>query len=63
MHPIEWLSNSKNILREIEIKDRKKQIDLSMDNLPSIKTFGVVWSVLHQIIFPLMQLPWLKTKF
>ena len=44
MHPRKCLSNSKNVLREIDIKDRAKQTDVSMDDLPSVKTLGVVWS-------------------
>ena len=31
-HPRKWLSNSKKVLGEIDMKDRAKQIDLSMDN-------------------------------
>ena len=62
MHPRKWLSNSKNVLREIYIKDRAKQIDLSIDHLSSVKILGVVWSVLHQVSFSLVQLPWQKTK-
>ena len=46
MHPRKWLSNSKKVLGEIDLKDRVKQIDLSMDDLPSVKTLGVVWSPL-----------------
>ena len=38
MRPRKWLSNSKKILRKIDMKDRAKQIDLSMDDLPSMKT-------------------------
>ena len=44
MHPRKWLSNSKKVLREIDMKDRAKQVDLSMDDLPSVKTLQVVWS-------------------
>ena len=44
MHPRKWLSNSKNVLREIDMKDRAKQIDLSMDDLPSVETLAAVWS-------------------
>ena len=33
MHTRKWLSNSKNVLREIDMKGRAKQIDLSMDDL------------------------------
>ena len=42
MHPRKWLSNS-NVLRETYMKDRAKQIDLSIDDLPSVKTLAVVW--------------------
>ena len=38
MHPIERLSNSKKVLREIDLKDRAKQIDLSIDCLLLVKT-------------------------
>ena len=44
MHPRKWLSNSKKVLAEIDIKDRAMQIDLTMDELPSVKTLGVIWS-------------------
>ena len=44
MHPRKWLSNSKKVLAEIDMKDRAKQIDLSMDDLPSVKTLGIIWS-------------------
>ena len=44
MLPRKWLSNSKKVLAEIDLKDRAKQIDLSMDDLPSVKTLGVIWS-------------------
>ena len=43
MHPRKWLTNSK-VLAEIDMKDRAKQIDLSMDYLPSVKAWGVIWS-------------------
>ena len=44
MHPRKWLSNSKKVWGEIDMKDRVKEIDLSMADLPSVKTLGVVWS-------------------
>ena len=44
MYPRKWLSNSKNVLEEIDLQDRAKQIDLSLDDLPSVKTLGVMWS-------------------
>ena len=44
MHRRKWLSNSKKVLREIDMKDRAIQIDLSMDDLPSVKILGVVCS-------------------
>ena len=31
MYQRKWLSNSKKVLVEIDMKDRVKQIDLSMD--------------------------------
>ena len=37
MHPRKWLSNSKNVLRETDVKNRVKQIDLSIDHLSSVK--------------------------
>ena len=43
MHPRKWLSTSK-VLREIDMKDRANEIDLSMDDLPSVKTLAVVWA-------------------
>ena len=43
MHPRKWLSNSK-VLREIDMKDRANEIDLSMGDLPSVKTLAVVWA-------------------
>ena len=45
MQPRKWLSNSNKVLREIDMKDRAKQIDLSIDNRLSVKTLGVVWSI------------------
>ena len=44
MHPRKWLSNSKKVWGEIDMKDRANEIDLSMADLPSVKTLGVVWS-------------------
>ena len=44
MHPRKWLSNSKKVLAEIFMKESGKQIDLSMDDLPLVKTLGVIWS-------------------
>ena len=45
MQPRKWLSNSNKVLREIDMKDRAKQIDLSIDNRLSVKTLGVVLSI------------------
>ena len=45
MQPTKYLPNSKKVLAEIDLKDRAKQIDLSIDDLPSVKTSGVIWSV------------------
>ena len=44
MHPRKWLSNSKKVLAQIGMKDKAKKIDLGVDDLPSVKTLGVIWS-------------------
>ena len=44
MHPRKWLSNSKKVLAQRSMKDKAKKIDLSVDDLPSVKTLGVIWS-------------------
>ena len=44
MHPRKWLSNSKKVLAQTGMKDKAKKIDLSVDDLPSVKTLGVIWS-------------------
>ena len=44
MHPRKWLSNLKKVLAEIDMKDRAKQIGLSIYDLLSVKALGVIWS-------------------
>ena len=44
MHPRNWLPKSKKVLAEINRKDRARQIDLSMNDLPSVKTLAVTRS-------------------
>ena len=44
MQPRRWLPSSKRILAEIAMKDRAKQIDLSVDDLPSVQKLGEIWS-------------------
>ena len=44
MYPRKSLSNSRKVFTEIDVKGRAKQIDLSMDGLPSVKTLGIIWS-------------------
>ena len=39
-----WLSNSAEVLTYIPAADRATQIDLSIDELPAVKTLGVLWS-------------------
>ena len=42
MHLRMWLSNSKKVLVETDMKDRAKQIDVSLDDLPLVKILGVM---------------------
>ena len=39
-----WLSNSSRVLGEIQIHDRKFEVDLDREGLPAAKTLGVWWS-------------------
>ena len=43
MYTRKWLSNSKEVLRQIPEADRANKIDLDAGELPSIKTLGIVW--------------------
>ena len=43
MHARKWLSNSSRVLRDIPLQDRKAEVDLDADYLPSTKTLGVWW--------------------
>ena len=43
MHARKWLSNSSFLLSVIYQNDRKAEIDLDRNQLPSAKTFGVWW--------------------
>ena len=43
MHARKWLSNSIEVLKEIPIADRKSEVDLDDEQLPSAKTLGVWW--------------------
>ena len=43
MHARKWLSNSPRVLRDIPLQDRKAEVDLDADYLPSTKTLGVWW--------------------
>ena len=44
MHARKWLSNSPKVLGEIQIHDRKFEVDLDREGLPASKTLGVWWS-------------------
>ena len=44
MHARKWLSNSPKVLGEIQIHDRKFEVDLDREGLPAAKTLGVWWS-------------------
>lgn len=50
MHARKWLSNSQEVLHEIPIKDRKSEVDLDTEQLPSAKTLGVWWSADHDTL-------------
>ena len=41
MHARKWLSNSSTLLSVIPQNDRKAEVDLDRDQLPSAKTLGV----------------------
>ena len=41
IHARKWLSNSPRVLRDISLQDRKAEVDLDADFLPSTKTLGV----------------------
>ena len=43
IHARKWLSNSTRVLRDISLQDRKAEVDLDADYLPSTKTLGVWW--------------------
>ena len=43
IHARKWLSNSTRVLRDIPLQDRKAEVDLDADYLPSTKTLGVWW--------------------
>jgi len=38
-----WMSNSKNVMEHIPVVDRALKVDLTKDELPKIKTLGVLW--------------------
>ena len=50
MHARKWLSNSQEVLHEVPIKDRKSEVDLDTEQLPSAKTLGVWWSADHDTL-------------
>ena len=43
MHARKWLSNCPEVLKEIPKTDRKSEVDLDKDQLPSAKTLGIWW--------------------
>ena len=50
MHARKWLSNSQEVLKGIPIQDRKSEVDLVTEQLPSAKTL-VVWWIADQNMF------------
>ena len=43
MHTHKWLSNSPVVLSKIPLQDRVNKMNLDEENLPSVKTLGVMW--------------------
>ncbi|MEW8119969.1 MAG: A17 family peptidase, partial [Candidatus Thiodiazotropha sp.] len=43
MHARKWLSNSLRVIAQIPTQDRKAEVDLDHNELPSAKTLGVWW--------------------
>ena len=43
MHARKWLSNSEKVLQNIKPENRARMIDLSNDEIPSVKTLGILW--------------------
>ena len=43
MHARKWLSNSEKVLQNIKQENRSNMIDLSNDEIPSVKTLGILW--------------------
>ena len=43
MHARKWLSNSEKVLQIIKPENRARMIDLSTDEIPSVKTLGILW--------------------
>ena len=56
MHARKWLSNSAEVLENIPVEDRAKEIDLSVDDLPSVKTLGLMWRA-KEDVFTYNKLP------
>ena len=49
MHARKWVSNSEKVLEEIPIKDRASEIDLATEDLPSVKTLGILWKAKEDV--------------
>ena len=49
MHAQKWISNSKNVLEHVPLKDRASEIDLSDSELPETKTLGISWKAEHDV--------------
>ena len=43
MHARKWLSNSEKVLQNVKPENRARMIDLSTDEIPSVKTLGILW--------------------
>ncbi|XP_065197560.1 uncharacterized protein LOC135829084 [Sycon ciliatum] len=43
MHPRKWLTNSVNVLAQVFQEDRASQLELDSEQLPAVKTLGILW--------------------
>ena len=43
MEPWKWVSNSYSVLQKISSEKRAAKVDLAKENIPTIKTLGVLW--------------------
>jgi len=49
MHARKWLSNVPEVLQCIPISDCATEVDLDSADLPTVKTFGVLWCPMDDV--------------